>query len=148
MLYLEKTTQKISKLSLEKPMKKHGKKWRKVQREKEMSRANSKVGEPFSRARNKKRLCLHYGGVPGGILPGHCYSKLIHISDTECMCSECRKTFSIEKYQKMESLVNYLYNKGYLTDEKLIAKLSKGIEPVYYCRLSETEIEILERVTN
>ena len=129
-------------------MKKYGKKWRKVQKEKEISRANSKVGKPFSKARHKKHLCLHYGGVPGGILPGHCFSKLIKINDAECMCSECRKTFSIEKYQQMESLVNYLSNKGCLTNEKLIAELSKGIEPVYYSRLSETEIEILESVTD
>ena len=51
-------------------MKKYGKKWRKLQKENEMRKANVKIGEPYSKSRLKKRLCLHYGGIPGGILPG------------------------------------------------------------------------------
>jgi len=129
-------------------MKKHGKKWRKIQKEKEIRRENTKVGEPFSKARHKKHLCLHYAGIPGGFTWGHCYSKLVLISDTECVCCECKKTFSIEKYKQMESLVKYLSNKGCITDGALIAALSEGIEPVYYRRLSETEIEILKTVTD
>lgn len=129
-------------------MKKYGKKWRKIQKEKESHRANTKVGEPFSKARHKKHLCLHYGGIPGGFTPGFCYSKLVSISDTECRCCECGKTFSIEKYNQMETLVDYLTNKGCMTDEALIAELSDGIEPVYYRRLAENEIEILETIEN
>ena len=129
-------------------MKKYGKKWRKLQKEKEMRKANMKVGEPYSKSRLKKRLCLHYGGIPGGIVPGYCFSKLIPISEIECMCSECRKKFPIEKHKQMESLVDYLSNKGCMTDGALIAMLSEGIEPVYYRRLSETEVEILEAVTD
>ena len=45
-------------------MKKYGKKWRKLQREKEMRKANMKIGEPYSKSRLKKRLCLHYGDDP------------------------------------------------------------------------------------
>ena len=129
-------------------MKKYGKKWRKLQREKEIRRANTKVGEPFSKAKNKKHLCLHYGGIPGGIVQGYCFSKLLPISDTECICCECRKTFPLGKYQQMESLVDYLSNKGCMTDGGLIAMLSERIEPVYYRRLSENEIEILETLDN
>ena len=129
-------------------MKKYGKKWRKLQKEKEMRKANMKIGEPYSKSRLKKRLCLHYGGRPGGIVPGYCFSKLIPISESECICSECRKKFPIEKYKQMESLVDYLSNKGCITDGALIAALSEGIEPVYYRHLSETEIEILETVTD
>ena len=77
-------------------MKKYGKKWRKLQKEKEMRKANVKIGEPYSKSRLKKRLCLHYGGRPGGIVPGYCFSKLIPISESECMCCECHKTFPIE----------------------------------------------------
>ena len=62
-------------------MKKYGKKWRKIQKEKAIRKANTKVGEPFSKARHKKRLCLHYAGIPGGFTRGHCYSKLVRISD-------------------------------------------------------------------
>ena len=129
-------------------MKKYGKKWRKLQKEKEIRKANMKVGEPYSKSRLKKRLCLHYGGRPGGIVPGYCYSKLIPISESECICSECRKKFPIKKYKQMESLVDCLSNKGCITDGALISALSEGIEPVYYRRLSETEIEILETVTD
>ena len=129
-------------------MKKYGKKWRKLQKEKEMRKANMKIGEPYSKSRLKKILCLHYGGRPGGIVPGYCFSKLIPISESECMCCECHKTFPIEKYKQMESLVDYLSNKGCMTNGTLIAMLSDGIEPVYYRRLSETEIEIIETVDN
>ena len=129
-------------------MKKYSKKWRKLQKEKEIRRATTKVGDPFSKAKNKKHLCLHYGGVPGGIVPGDCYSKLIPISDTACMCCECRKTFPIDKYQQMESLVDYLSNKGCMTHGVLIAMLSEGIAPVYYRRLSESETEIIDTITD
>ena len=36
-------------------MKKYSRKWRKFQQEKEIRRANSKVGEPFSKAKTKKQ---------------------------------------------------------------------------------------------
>ena len=127
-------------------MKKYGKRWRKLQKEKEIRRANTKVGEPFSKARHKKHLCLHYGGIPSGFTQGFCYSKLVSISDTECRCCECGKTFSIEKYNQMEALVDYLTNKVCMTDGSLITELSDGIEPVYYRRLSENDIEILETI--
>lgn len=127
-------------------MKKYGRKWRKLQKEKEMRKANVKIGEPYSKSRLKKKLCLHYGGRPGGILPGYCYSFLHPINDKECICSVCRKTFSIKKYGQMQKLVAYLSNKGCVTDTSYIAKLSRGLEPVYYRRLSETEVEIIETV--
>jgi hypothetical protein len=46
----------------------------------------------------------------------------------------------------MQKLIAYLSNKGCVTDTSYIAKLSRGLEPVYYRRLSETEVEIIETV--
>lgn len=125
-------------------MKKNGKKWRQLQKEKEERKENMKVGEPFSRAKNKKHLCLHYGGIPGGFVPGHCYSLLAKISETECMCCVCGKVFPIEKYDQMEKLAAYMGSKGCITDSNYIIELSKGLEPVYYRRISENEVEIIE----
>lgn len=122
-------------------MKKNGKKWRKYQKENESCRRNVKIGEPYSNQR--KYLCLHYDGIPGGFIVGYCYSKLTPLNECECVCRECGKVFPIEKYRQMEQLVTYLTNKGCLTDKTLIKNLSKGLEPVYYCRISENEIKII-----
>lgn len=46
----------------------------------------------------------------------------------------------------MESLVDYLSNKGCVTEMKQITELSKGLEPVHCRKLSETEREILDVV--
>ena len=62
------------------------------------------------------------------------------------MCSVCKKVFPIEKLKQMQVLVGYLSNKGCLTDVALIKKLSDGLEPVYYYKLSETETKIEETV--
>ncbi len=127
-------------------MKKNGRKWRKLQEEKANYEKNRKVGEAFSKAKNRKLLCLHYAGTPGGIVPGFCCSKLFPINEKECKCVDCGKVFSMEKYEQMEQLVDYLSNKGCVTDVELIKELSLGIEPVHYRRLSETEIEIIDVV--
>lgn len=125
-------------------MKKGGKKWRKLQKEKEERKANIKVVEPFSKERTRKHICLHYDGTPGGILIGDCYSLLYPINESECKCNRCGKVFSIDKYRQMEWLVDYMSNKGCVTDVAVISELSKGLEPVHYRRLSETETEILD----
>ena len=131
-------------------MKKNGRKGRRLQKEKteriEATRAKMKVGEPFSKAKTRKKLCLHYEGTPGGFTVGYCYSLLIPRGKTECICAKCGKVFPIEKHDQMKQLVRYLSNKGCITDVAYIMKLSKGIEPVYYRRISENEIEILETV--
>lgn len=132
-------------------MKKYGKKWRKLEAEKkiERERVQAKAGEPFSSARKKKILCLHYGGRPGGIIAGWCYSLLVPISEEECMCRTCKKRFPIGKLTQMEELVEYLSGLGCVRDEeyfKRYSELSQGLEPVYFRRLSETETEILEVV--
>ena len=129
-------------------MKKNGKKWRKLEKEKELHNEDIKVGEPFSKAKNKKHLCLHYGGKPRGIVPGYCYSKIRKISENEYACTECGKRFSAKQNEQMNTLVSYLTSKGCCTDTIYIAKLSRGLEPVYYRRLSETEIEIIDTVDN
>lgn len=129
-------------------MKKYGKKWRKLEAEKkiERERVQAKAGEPFSSARKKKTLCLHYGGRPGGIIAGWCYSLLVPISEEECICSVCKKRFPIGKLAQMEELVEFLSYSGCVRDEDRYSKLSQGLEPVYFRRLSETETEILEVV--
>ena len=127
-------------------MKKNGKKWRKIQKEKAMQRTveSATVECLVSNARKKKILCMHYWGRPGGILPGSCHSLLIKKSEKECICTKCRKIFPIKRMAQMEQLVSYLSNKGCITDEKFIAKLSRGIEPIYYYKISETKTEIDE----
>ena len=129
-------------------MKKHGKKWRKLQKEKEIRTESLKIGEPFSKAKNKKHLCLHYVGIPGGIIPGYCYSRIRKINENEYVCTGCGKHFSAKQNEQMNMLVSYLKNKGCVTDENYISKLSRGLEPVYYRRLSETEIEIIDTANN
>ena len=126
-------------------MKKNGKKWRKIQKEKSMRTvAITNVTHPVSDIRKKKILCTHYIGRPGGILPGSCHSLLIEKSEKECICTKCRKIFPIKRMAQMEQLVSYLSNKGCITDERFIAKLSRGIEPIYYYKISETKTEIDE----
>ena len=136
-------------------MKKYGKKWRKLQKEKEIRKKNMKIGEPYSRARTKIHICKHYSETiyPNQIIRGGMvfaltfyHSKLSPISDSECMCGECRKLFPINKMDQMEKLVNELFIRK--TDDAYISKLSSELEPVYYRRLSETDIEILETVTD
>ena len=120
-------------------------------------RIQANAGEPFSKARKKKMRCTHY--VIGKFL---CYyytywSFLEPISEEECMCRACKKRFPIEKYAQMEELVRLLrdpqwlmYGTEYYLQEyhnqeyyDRLSKLSQGLEPVYYRRLSETETEIL-----
>lgn len=129
-------------------MKKYGKKWRKIQQEKEIRRAHTKVGEPFSKAKTRKHICLHYVGVPSGFTVGNCCSLLEAISDTECKCRICHRIFPIEKLEQMENLLTYLNAKRDITELEIIINLTHGIEPLYYRRLSEKEIEILELITD
>jgi len=126
-------------------MKKNGRKWRRIQRERNLHKAGVAVAaEPFSNACKRKMLCRHYAGRPGGILPGACHSLLIEQNENECMCVMCKKHFPVKRMEQMNQLVSYLSGKGCTTDEKLIAELSCGIEPVFYHRISETEIRIIE----
>ena len=124
-------------------MKKYGKKWRKLQKEKEsLKKTNVSTARPFLRTCQTKMLCTHYTGRVGGILPGSCHSLLIEKNEKECICTKCKKVFPIKKMAQMNRLVAYLSNKGCMTDEKLINKLSRGIEPAYYYKVSENEMKI------
>ena len=62
---------------------KNSKMWRKIQKEKESQRIHMKVSEPFSKAKKRRHLCLHYGGRPGGIVVGYCYSLLEKTNENE-----------------------------------------------------------------
>lgn len=117
-----------------------GIKWRKLQKEKELHKATNVSVVTCKR----KTLCTHYTGRVGGILPGSCHSLLIEKNEKECICTKCKKVFPIKKMAQMNRLVAYLSNKGCMTDEKLINKLSRGIEPAYYYKVSENEIKIDE----
>lgn len=86
--------------------------------------------------------------MPSGFIVGTCHSLLESISDTECRCSVCHQVFPIEKVQQMDNLITYINTKGCTTEIKIIANLSRGIEPVYYRRLSENETEIIETITD
>lgn len=125
-------------------MKKYGKKWRRVEAEKKIARERmqAKAGEPFSSARKKKMRCAHYV-----IVSRKWYDSLLEpISEEECMCLACKKRFPIEKCLQMEELTEFLSGLGCVRDEEQLerySKLSQGLEPVYYRRLSETETEIL-----
>ena len=123
-------------------MKKHGKKCRKLQAEKEARKEQIKVGEPYSKSRKKKRFCDHY-------------YKLRPISDSEFICTQCHKIFSIDKLEQMKKLIDYRYRNRpknpfrYLCDDcfdEEISELSRGLEPVYYRQLSENETEIIETI--
>lgn len=144
-------------------MKKYGKKWRKLEAERKIRKEHMppNTGEPFSKARKKKILCLHYNRIPGLYATMWPQSLLVSISEKECMCRACKKRFPIEKYAQMEELINHLSLvceeqmathsiSEYVIDEEFLdrySELSQGLEPVYYRRLSETENEILEAET-
>ena len=85
-------------------MKKNGRKGRRLQKEKAerkaAARAKIKVGEPFSKAKTRKKLCLHYKGTPGGFTPGFCYSLLFPIGETECICAKLK----FEEYSRFLSV--------------------------------------------
>lgn len=98
-------------------MKKNGRKYRKLQREKVEWKKNhpQKAGEPFSKVQKAYREpaeCRHYiipmlgrfPGFPSLGLPSDFF--LQKISDTECKCSVCGKCYPIEKIEevKMEML--------------------------------------------
>ena len=132
-------------------MKKYGKKWRAIQKEKEAEKATMKIGEPYSRIRTKIHTCKHYSEVVehqqqirGGMVFALTFynSKLSPISDNECMCSECHKLFPIDKMEQMKKLVQELFVKK--ADDAHFAELSRGLEPVRYRQISENEIEIIE----
>lgn len=131
-------------------MKKNGKKWRKLQKEAAERRAiaEARAGEPFSKAKTRKKFCCHYDGWGGGPLPGFYHSKLVPLGEKECVCKECGKVFPIEKYEQMERLIKYELNRGNVYDDDRDSDLYEGLEPVYYRRISENEIEILETPKN
>ena len=110
-------------------MKKNSRKGRKLQKaeveRKTATKKKIKVSEPFSKAKTRKILCLHYEGIPGGVTVGYCWSKLKQHGETECICKECGKVFPIEKYEQMKKLVKYLSNKGCITDVAYIMELSE-----------------------
>lgn len=106
------------------------------------------AGEPFSGARKRKILCVHYARFE--LSSRRWYSSLLEpISIKECMCSTCKKRFPIGKLVQMKELVMYLSGLECVRDGEYLnrySELSQGLEPVYYRRLSETETEILEAV--
>lgn len=152
-------------------MKKYGRKQRKIQKEKAARRAKQKQGIPFSKARNVIHFCAHCYDEPveisyvrtlyseDGLVIHYSIpipivqkwktkSRLIPFGENECVCSKCGKRFPIERYMQMEKLLAYLSDENCEKDEKYIAELSRGLEPVRYRRISETENEILETVEN
>lgn len=128
-------------------MKKNGRKYRKLQKEKELQKADRKpmkVGEPFSRVSKKRRICLHYGMIGGGIIAGKGYSYLHPVSEDMCQCGCCGKKFPIEAMETMKHLIEYLECAGCCISAGMIRELSEGIEPVAYYRISEIECRICE----
>lgn len=82
-------------------------------------------------------------------------SDLMPVSDTQCRCSECGKTFPIEKIEQMEQLfkrMNDLYDarvpKTANGFDLHLLKLHKGIEPTYYLKTTEGHTELLGEETN
>lgn len=123
-------------------MKKNGRKYRKIQKQKTdyKMKQPQKVGEPFSKVRYKKKICYHHTGI--GIVKVS--SQLLKISERECMCLNCKKRFPIGAMEKMDNLVKQLNILGYLLGKEKIEKMSEGIEPVEYYKLSELEMEYIE----
>lgn len=123
-------------------MKKNGRKYRKIQKQKADYKLEhpQKVGEPFSKVRYKKKICYHHTGI--GIMKVS--SQLSKISERECMCLKCKKRFPIGAMGKMDNLVTQLNLLGYWLGKEKIEKLSEGIEPVEYYKLSESEMEYIE----
>ena len=141
-------------------MKKNGKKWRAIQKEKEERKSHVKVGEPFSKASKKVHKCEHYSRSINeddltyllslrhdrNFAKISYHSDLIQISDTECRCRVCRSTFPIEVMVQLEAYVNNL------NSEKILGLLGRyepmsyprGLVPVCYRRISEDEVEIVE----
>lgn len=144
-------------------MKKHGKKWRKLEAERKIrrTRMQANAGEPFSKAREKTILCLHYDRIPGFYATMWPKSLLVPVSEDECMCRACKKRFPLAKHAQMKKLISHLSLEceaqmathtisEYVIDEEFLdrySEMSQGLEPIYYRRLSETENEILKAET-
>lgn len=104
-------------------MKKDGKKYRKIQRERAERRNSVKQGEPFSKVRQKELICWHYDqktllkqrpnvafssptAKPSYALDGPlgpCIY-LLPISENECYCLNCKKRFPIHIIEDVKKL--------------------------------------------
>jgi hypothetical protein len=124
-------------------MKKDGKKYRRLQKEKAERRieAEKRASAPYSK--HKVKLCIHYGAIGGGIIPGYAQSYLYPISDTECRCAECQKVFPIEVYHEMKDFAEGYSRLNCTTMMPEMIKIAKSAKPVKYYYVAEDTIEYL-----
>ena len=139
-------------------MKKNSKKWRKIQKEKELRRTTKMVPSPKV---PKESVCTHYLGFPC-IIPSTTDPKRIPCiitpiyypsfsnsvkrlfdgsnlchqirksSTDQCHCKICKTEFSIDCIEKMDTLIQYLKRPDWNGEEA--DKLAIGIEPVRYIK--------------
>lgn len=133
-------------------MKKNGKKWRKIQREKEERRAS--LTNPVVAKEPQEFVCTHCDGIPFLRYPklppdiyiatpceicrphfiddwydGSLLCSLIRKSSTyQCHCKKCKTEFHIEDMERMEKLVQYLKQPDW--EGQKADLLAIGIEPV------------------
>lgn len=124
-------------------MKKNGKKFRRLAKEKQERKiaAEAKAGVPFSRASKKKRLCTHYEAHGGGFIVGTAWSYLYPLSESKCCCSVCRTEFSMEQYHAMEVFVKEFTGVGCTTVVQALANIQKVVPPVWYYKLNEDTVK-------
>lgn len=120
-------------------MKKNGRKYRKVQKEKAKKHIEylKSCGEPY--AKRKIRNCCHYLALR--VVDGNIFLKtyLSLISDSKCHCEICKKEFSIEVYEKAQKYIDGMT--GSISKmERLLYKKVK-LKPTKYYYTAKDVIE-------
>nr|MBP3598318.1 hypothetical protein [Eubacterium sp.] len=127
-------------------MKKNGRKYRRIQKEKEIKRieAEKRAGKPYSK--HKIRVCRHWEGYSVGFGIGHVWSILYPISKEKCVCLDCGIIYSIDVYNKMKTLIEE-FNNNYMctTIHYYSERIQKMIKPVSYYYVAENMIEYTEQ---
>ena len=114
-------------------------------KEKEARRAIAmeKAGKPYSKHNTK--ICCHFVGFGGGILPGHAFPTLLKISDEKCVCRNCRAEFPIEFIETMNKLTYAYAQAGCTTVMEARRNLIKNCHPVTYYYSAPNEICYIEK---
>lgn len=146
-------------------MKKNGKKWRQLQKEKEARRANL----PPCEVPKQEHVCPHFKGKPfeyrlieevgttlksdgtlefeystSPSLDGSNLESLLRITrKAKCYCKKCKTIFQPDAISKMNDLIQYLKEPSWTAERATV--LAENIEPVRYCKGKDRKFITLSR---
>lgn len=127
-------------------MAKISKKKRKKLKEKEARRAVAmkNAGKPYSK--HITRVCYHFVGWGGGIVPGFAFPTLVKKTDEKCVCTNCKVEFPIEFIETMNKLTSAYAHAYCTTVIDAGTNLIKNCHPVKYYYTGSNEICYVESV--